>query len=345
MSGFKIITSGFMTTIQDNGRFNFQKYGIPVAGAMDRRSLELANILVGNSRDAAGLEITYTGPAIEFESSMAIAITGADMSPTINGKQVEAYKTIYVNSGDVLSFGGLKNGLRTYLAIEGGIDVPSIMGSKSTYLKAELGGFEGRKLKAGDRIQTSCVSRTSPIGTRKIPSFLIPRYDNEICVRVIMGPEDDCFTSEGLSAFLENQFTVTDQSDRMGLRLQGPVITHKNHPDILSSGINLGTIQVAGNEQPIILMADRQTTGGYTRIANVISIDIPRLAQARPGDRVRFQSVDVELAQRLLREVETETLRLVENFEMGNYDIPQNGQEYLITLNGKRYEVSVAEIE
>jgi len=341
MAGIKILTPGFITSIQDSGRFGFQQYGIPIAGAMDRHSLELANILVGNNRDAAGFEITLTGPVIEFESSLAIAITGADMSPAINGNAVETYKTTYVNPGDVLSFGGLKSGLRTYLAIEGGIDVPSIMGSKSTYLKAAIGGFEGRKLNSGDHLQISYSKRTIPIGIRKIPDSLIPIYNREISVRVIMGPEDIRFTSEGLSTFLENEYIVTNQSDRMGLRLQGPKIMHKKDADILTSGINFGTIQVEGNGQPIVLMADRQTTGGYTRIASAISVDISGLAQAKPGDRVRFQSIDIELAQQLMREREIEITRNIEVFERAGYKMLKSHRKYQISINEKKYEVSV----
>jgi len=344
MSGIKIVTPGFITTIQDSGRFGFQQYGIPVAGAMDMHSLELANILVGNNRDTAVLEITMTGPTIEFESSVAIAITGADMSPAINGNAVEAYKTTYVNPGDVLSFGELKSGLRTYLAIEGGIDVIPIMGSKSTYLKAGIGGFEGRKLNAGDHLQISYLKRTIPIGIRKIPYSMMPKYNSEILVRVIMGPEDAHFTSEGLSTFLENDYMVTEHSDRMGLRLQGPKIIHKNDPDILSSGINLGTIQIEGNGQPIVLMADRQTVGGYTRIASVISVDIPFLAQAKPGDRVRFQSIDVELAQQLIREREAELTESVEIFERAGCKMLKSRRIYQISINKEKYGVSVMEL-
>lgn len=344
MADARIINPGLMTTIQDLGRFGFQQYGIPVSGAMDKYSLELANILVGNNRDAAGLEITLTGPTIEFGSSMAIAITGADISPMLNGNSVDMYKTVFVHPGDVLSFGGIKSGSRAYLAMEGGIDVPSVMGSKSTYLKAGIGGLGGKKLLAGDTLKAVSVTREVPIGIRKIPDNLIPRYHSEISVRVILGPEDTRFTSKGVSAFLENEYTVTNQSDRMGLRLQGPKIEHINGPDILSSGISLGTIQVAGDGQPIVLMADRQTTGGYTRIASVISVDITYLAQAKPGERIRFQSISIETAQQLLREREADIVHLAEEYDRESHQMLSARREFRIRVNDKTYEVSVMEM-
>lgn len=344
MPDINVITPGLLTTVQDSGRLGFQQYGIPVSGAMDRYSLETANVLAGNCRNAAALEITFSGPVLEFKSSMAIAITGADMEPSVNGNPVEAYEAIYVKPGDVLSFGALKKGLRTYVAFEGGIDVPLVMQSRSTYLKAGIGGFQGRKLRAGDTLQVAPVKGHISSGIRKIPGSMIPGYGSEIPVRVIMGPEDDSFTPEGISCFLSNEYTVGSHSDRMGLRMQGPVIEHKNGADILSSGINFGSIQVAGEGQPIILMADRQPTGGYTRIAGVISADLPLVAQAKPGDRLRFQDVGVELAQRLIKERENEINGLIELFSGHDYEADKNIRRLQLKINGKMYETSVVEI-
>jgi len=298
-----IESAGLLTTIQDNGRFGYQRYGMPVSGAMDTFSLHLANALVGNKRDEACLETTLTGPDIVFKDSGAIAVTGADMNPFINGIPVLQYRTIEVKSGDRLSFGGLKNGFRSYIAFAGGIKVPVVMGSRSTYLRANLGGYDGRALKAGDELPLGDV--TGKIIMKEISREKIPHYRSSQTVQIIPGPEVKLFELEGIRNFLTSEYKVTDQSDRMGYRLLGREIGHLSaKADIISAGVSFGTIQIPGNGQPIILMADRQTTGGYTRIANIVSVDLTLLAQLKPGDRIRFREISLENAQELFIERE-----------------------------------------
>lgn len=274
---------------------------MPVAGAMDTFSLHLANVLVGNNPTLACLEITLTGPRIIFKNSGAVAITGADMNPCKNGKPVPQNKTIVVNSGDILSFSGLKNGFRSYIAFAGGINVPPVMGSRSTYLRAKIGGFEGRALIAGDELPLGEIS--GKIRIKEIPRELLPRYRSSQILQIIPGPEVRRFELESIRHFLTCEYKVTDQSDRMGYRLHGREIEQlTENADIISAGVSFGTIQIPGNGQPIILLADRQTTGGYTRIANIASIDFTLLAQLKPGDRIRFREISLEKSQELYLE-------------------------------------------
>ena len=300
MSVIIIESAGLLTTVQDSGRYGYQRYGMPVAGAMDTFSLQLANMLVGNQHDDACLETTLTGPEIIFVKPGVIAITGADMSPCKNGKPIPLYKTIEVKSGDRLSFKKLKNGCRSYIAFAGGINVPLVMGSRSTYLRAKIGGFEGRALKAGDELPLG--ETAGKIRIKEIPKEMIPRYQSTQTIQIIPGPEVKRFKLDGIRHFLTSEYMVTDQSDRMGYRLSGnEIMQQSGNADIISAGISPGTIQIPGNGQPIILMADRQTTGGYARIANVISVDLTLIAQLKPGDRIRFREISLEKAQELFK--------------------------------------------
>lgn len=292
MSKIIVLNAGLLTTIQDNGRFGYQQYGMPVSGAMDLYSLKTANYLVGNKENEACLEATASGPKIQFDSNLFIAVCGADMQANINGNFIDMYRTIEVKQGDVLSFKGLKSGFRTYIAFSGGIDVPSVMNSKSTYLRGKIGGFMGRQLIKGDTIDLGDFR--SNILIRQIEEDKIPVYKDSFTARIIPGPEADHFTVKGLSDFLYSEFTVSDLSDRMGYRLLGNKIEHKTSADIISSGVAFGTIQVPAHGEPIIMMADRQTTGGYTRIANIISEDLPKIAQLKPGDKISFKEVNLD---------------------------------------------------
>lgn len=291
MPFLRITRPGLLTTIQDRGRFRHQKWGIPTAGAMDEYALRVGNILVGNDENEGCLEITLLGPAIEFLAPGLVALTGADLGARLNGQGCEPWQSFRVNSGDVLQFTGVRSGCRTYLAAAGGFDVPAVMGSKSTYLRAGIGGLEGRPLREGDELEVNPQVKRCPLSPRAVPAD----YRNEQVyprpVRVVLGPQDDAFTPEGVDTFLHCQYTVTHESDRMGCRLDGPVIQHKNGPDIISDGIAMGSIQVPGNGKPIVMMADRQTTGGYAKIATVITPDLWKLAQAKPGDGINFFGV------------------------------------------------------
>ncbi len=291
-------TAGLLTTVQDRGRYGYQRFGMPVSGAMDVFSLELANLLVGNDPGDACLEATISGPELEFTGSTWIAITGADMDPQINGQGIPMNTAVDVRPGDRLGFRGLRSGCRAYIAFAGGIAVPPVMGSRSTYLRAGIGGFQGRALMSGDELPLG-----EPVGRprlKRIPEGMVPEYKHEQTIRIISGPEAHYFEIAGLRSFLSTEYTVTAQSDRMGYRLSGDPIRHKEGmTNIISAGISLGTVQVPGDGQPIILMADRQTSGGYARIANVITVDLTLLAQMRPGDEVRVQETTLDISQQV----------------------------------------------
>lgn len=346
MCSLKVNNPGLLTTIQDIGRIGYGQYGIPTAGVMDNLSLQLANILVGNNSYEAALEITLIGPKIEFQSNLIIAITGGDITAKINEKEIEMYKTIYVNNGDILSFGKLVNGCRAYLAVSGGFDIESVMGSKSTYLRGALGGHKGRKLRMGDIISVNKEKSHKYIGVRRIPKDIIPVFSNQYVARVIMGPENDRFTDEGISIFLSSEYTLTNQCDRMGYRLSGAKIEHKSGADIISGGITFGAIQVPGHGEPIIMMADRQTSGGYTKIANVISVDLPYMAQLKAGDRVKFENIDINEAQKLIKEREKRLIEIRKVFEEKNSGVSvKESRSFFIKINSNKFSVGVQELE
>ena len=301
MDTLEIVDGGMLTTVQDLGRWGYQRFGVPVSGAMDPFALRAANLLVGNEEGAACLEITVLGPHIRFLTDAWIALTGGDLEPMLDGGIIPMWQSLRVGSGSVLSFGGPIDGLREYLAVAGGIDVPTLMGSRSTYFRASLGGFEGRALKAADLLKAS--EPNGQYEERCLPKdFLLPTYGHIHEARVVLGPQDAAFTPRGVETLLNSTYKVSMDSDRMGYRLEGPEVEHVSGPDIVSDGTALGAVQIPGDGQPIILLADRGTTGGYTKIATVISSDIGVFAQAMPGDELRFTSVTVEEAQSILRE-------------------------------------------
>lgn len=290
--------AGLLTTVQDRGRYGYQRFGMPVSGAMDVFSLELANLLVGNDPGDACLEATISGPDLEFTGTTWVAITGADMDPHLNGQGIPMNTAVDVRPGDRLGFRGLRSGCRTYIAFAGSIAVPPVMGSRSTYIRAGIGGHQDRALMPGDELPLG-----QPLGQprlKNIPEGLIPEYKHEQTIRVIPGSEAHFFEIAGLRRFLSTEYTVTAQSDRMGYRLSGEPIRHKEGmTNIISAGISIGTIQVPGDGQPIILMADRQTSGGYARIASVITVDLTLLAQLRPGNIIRFRETTLDRARQL----------------------------------------------
>ena len=295
----EVLHPGLLTTVQDLGRTGYQRFGVSVSGAVDPRSAAVANILAGNPDGEAVLECTVLGPQLRFDAPAVIAVTGADLGPTLDGIPVENYRALRVQAGQTLRFTGPKCGCRAYLAVSGGLDVPEVMGSRSTYMKAKIGGWHGRKLEKGDVLPLRAPG-TEPkaLENRAIaPEF---RGRSEYTLRVVMGPQDDAFTPGGVSAFLSGVYTVTPEFDRMGCRMEGPEIEHNGSADILSDGIAFGAVQVPDSGQPIVMLADRQTTGGYTKIANVISADFRILGQLKSGDRVRFEKVSLASAQEAL---------------------------------------------
>ena len=294
--GIKVTAPGALTTVQDSGRTGLQQYGIPVCGAMDQRAFRAANLLCGNDESAAVLEMTLMGGTFTFTADHVIALTGADMKPRLNGEDIENYKAFAVHEGDTLELGMAAKGCRCYLAAAGGIDVPVVMGSRSTDLKSRTGGYQGRSLKAGDVLE---IGRTGTAVPESSIKPQIPDFPRSARIRVIEGPQEYVFTAAGLETFYKSTYTLTDKCDRMGYRLSGQVIETRSGSDIISDGIVFGSIQVPSSGQPIILMADRQTTGGYAKIATVCSFDLPVLAQMRPGDTVTFEKIVVEDAQRI----------------------------------------------
>lgn len=308
----EVLEPGLLTTVQDGGRWGYQQYGMVVSGAMDPFAMQVANVLVGNDRDEAGLEITMGRAAFGFHQDCLISITGADLGATVDGEPAPMWCGFQVKKGQVLRFRGPVSGVRAYLAVAGGIDVPPVMGSKSTYLRGNIGGYAGRALKRGDQLSVGIASGNSlETGKRCLSRRYLPRYGRNPTVRVVLGPDHEAFTPGGIRTFLHHRFTVTTQADRMGYRLKGPRITHRRGADILSDATVMGTVQVPADGQPIILMADRQTTGGYARIATVISADLPLVAQTIPGGTIAFQAVSVEEAQHLAAERER-LLRMLE---------------------------------
>ncbi len=302
MDTFEVVQPGPLTTVQDLGRYGYQQYGVPSSGAMDSYALRIGNLLVGNAENAASLEITLFGCQLRALQDTVVAVTGADLGVTINGKPAPQWQAIPVRKDDVIAFPRLKSGCRAYLSVAGGFPVSPVMGSASTYVRAGIGGYEGRALRKGDVLRTAKPMRQP--AQVPIPHRYIPAYGNRITLRVVLGPQDDYFTDEGIRTFLSSDYTVSTQADRMGYRLEGARIRHKAKADIISDGIPLGAVQVPGDGLPIILLADRQTTGGYTKIATVISADIPLIAQAKPGDTVRFRQVSPDEAITALREQE-----------------------------------------
>jgi len=296
---FTVIDPGIMTTVQDTGRWGYQQYGISPSGCMDTSSAALANLIAGNDPDCALLECMMSGPEINFNDKTSFVITGADFAPLFNGIRIPAYTLIHAKAGDVLRFKGLRNGMFAYIAFSGGIDTVPQLGSRSTHLHSRLGGFDGRQLKRGDVVPVGEPENPS-INSKDIKLNIRPYWSSDITLRVIPDRQEGAFTKDGLRTFYAATFLLTSSCDRMGYRLDGPYIEHTGSADIITDGIVFGSVQVPVSGDPIIMMADHQTTGGYTRIANVISCDLPKLAQSAPGTRVKFTSVRVDAAQREL---------------------------------------------
>jgi biotin-dependent carboxylase-like uncharacterized protein len=343
----RIIKPGLFTTIQDRGRFGHQKSGIPVAGAMDEYALRVGNLLVGNAENEACLEMTFVGPTIEFLANGLVALTGGDLGAVLNNTNIESWQSFAVKQGDSLRFTGAKNGSRGYLALAGGLKLPEVMGSKSTYLLAHIGGLDGRALCEGDELEINQQTDKPVPPARAVPAEFRKVQVNPQTVRVIMGPQDEAFTDKGIRTFFDGEYKVTHESDRMGCRFEGPKIQHKNGPDIVSDGIAPGSIQVVGSGMPIVMMADRQTTGGYTKIATVITPDLWKLAQARTGDSFKFSAISVDEAQELYREYENAIRQLPEKMMPVNIetDVPSGiKQVLLVRVADKEYRVEIQEM-
>jgi len=298
-----ILDPGALTTIQDVGRLGWGRFGIPPSGPMDAAAFAAANHLVGNPCEAAALEVTLTGPALAASRDCLVAVCGAEFELWAGRLPVPAWHAVYLRAGHALRFGKRLTGARAYLAVDGGVDVSPYLGSRSTHLRGRFGGLEGRALQAGDRVTIGAPIHTHHIdraGTRwPIPDWRAG--DGVAEVRVVLGPQADHFSAAAVDRFLGNAYRVTAAADRMGIRLQGRRLDRAVESGIVSDGIVTGSIQVPPDGQPIVMMVDRQTTGGYPKIANVIRADVPRLAQVVPGDEVRFEEVTVREARSITR--------------------------------------------
>ena len=355
MSNIKVKKGGFLTTVQDLGRIGYQKFGMPVAGAMDNFSYRVANFLVGNKESEAVLEATLLGPELEFDCDMSFAVTGANMKTVLNGKEISMWESYKVTKGDILSLGVVTSGLRAYIAFSGSIEVPLLNNSKSTYLKTGIGGFKGRKLMNDDELEIK-VSDKIVYGKFMEPKY-IPEFKRKGNVRVVLGPQDDYFTEEGINTFLSTDgYKITKEADRMGYRLGGNTIKHIDKADIISDGALFGSVQVPANGLPIILMADRQTAGGYTKIATVISTDLPMLAQMGEGSELVFEKITLEEAHKLYKEYEEKLSEIKAQITNSQrvIEVPVEKAEYVnigpvrkmnIVINGVNYVVDVQEIQ
>ena len=309
----RIIKAGLLDSIQDLGRVGYGDLGFCSCGAMDTHSLEILNILLGNDRGEAAIEICIMGGEYEFMQDGFFAISGAFCNASLSGKSINTCRVYKANAGEILKVELLHGGMYCYLGICGGFALESIYDSKSSDLRLGIGGFEGRKLQNGDIL--SFAKQKQDLGNLKarfVKNWLQNSHSNVF--RVILGPQDDSFTKKGMQSFLNTEYTITSRSNRMGLRLQGEAIEHVSSGDIASDGIAFGAVQVPGDGQPIILMADRQLSGGYAKIANVISEDLPRLAQSRYNSKIKFEVIDISEAQELLAKRDERTRRLQREF-------------------------------
>ncbi len=301
MTCLKVERAGLFTTVQDQGRPGYQRYGVPVGGALDADSLLIANALVGNAADAAALELRFLGPRLRVEAeSVLVALAGTSTALVVDGVSravLPANRSARLRRGDVLDVAALRDSATAYLAVAGGIAVAPILGSRSTSVSGGFGGVGGRKLVDGDEVPlaSDAAPELPPRMLRHAP------FARQPTLHVVLGPQDDMFAAEAVATFLGSTYTVSHEADRMGIRLDGPEIAHVSSYNIISDGIASGAIQVPGSRQPIVLLADRQTTGGYPKIAAVISSDIAACGRLRPGDKVRFAAVAIEEAENLSR--------------------------------------------
>lgn len=300
--GFLVHRPGLLTTIQDNGRKNIGKFGVASGGAMDSYSLRVANLILGNLQSAPVLEITLMGPELVAKDHYWISICGGDLSPTIDGEKIPLWRPVRIRKGQSLHFGPCASGFRAYLAVNGGFSVPTVLEGTGTDLRGKMGGFQGRALRKGDHLPVVGGEQT-PRCSFRLGEEWIPYWQENPTIRVIRGTEFSSFILQSQEDFFTDVFQVTPRSDRMGYRLQArggsPLMRHLHDVDIISSGVVPGTIQVPPDGQPIVLMADCQTVGGYPRIGVVATVDLPKMAQCKPGDYITFEEITLEQAQDL----------------------------------------------
>ena len=299
----EVIDVNGLATIQDSGRQGWRKFGVPVSGPMDAFALHAANALVGNTLQHAAVEVGVGDITLRALQDCVISVTGAGFGLSIYIWDFPLWSSYYVRAGWVIRLNKLDSGMWAYLSIAGGFQTQPTLGSRSTYLRGHFGGLEGRQLQAGDVLKSGTPSRPlTELAARTLPEAARPNYGDTPVIDVIMGPQEKYFTQESIERFLSSEYSVSTTSDRMGYRLEGPALTHRNKKELISEGMTHGCIQIPSNGQPIVMMADSPTTGGYPKIGTVISADLPLLAQCVPGrSKIRFRETTVAKAQRKYR--------------------------------------------
>ena len=306
IKALEFLSPGIMTSIQDLGRYGYGRFGVAPSGALDSYALRIGNLLVGNSEDQACLETMLMGPGIKVLTDVVIAVTGGDLQPKKNRQPIEMWRPHAFKKDDVLSFGNAVSGFRAYIAVAGGIGVSQVMDSRSTNLPSGFGGYQGRTLKKGDILSLGGEPRELMMGAgRGFKPDWIPQYSDQWKLRVIWGPQDDHFPPNSRQAFLNGKYTMSQDSDRTGIRLEGPEVLCRPgiEASIISEGVISGAIQIPGDGKPIIILGET-VTGGYRKIATIISADLPLAGQIRPGDGIRFEAVSLEEAHRALQAME-----------------------------------------
>jgi 5-oxoprolinase (ATP-hydrolysing) subunit C len=287
MTDLVVKACGPMTTLQDRGRIGYQRFGVSPSGAMDPRALAMANALVGNPPETAAIEFMNLGGAFTSTSDLHLALAGAGAAWSLDGAPLPPQSSVLLHEGETLEVGNARSGTFAYLAVAGGFALEPRLGSLSLHLRSRLGGLDGAPLKAGDRLPCRAAAQSG-----EPMQLALEAHEEGGPIRVMLGPQDDYFTPAAIRTFLESEFTISPQADRMGFQLTGPQLAHAKGFNIVSDGIVDGHVQVPGSGQPIVLMRDRQTTGGYPKIATIISADLPRFAQLRPGSAVTFRAVE-----------------------------------------------------
>lgn len=303
MSTIEVHAPGLLTTVQDLGREGFGPMGVSPSGAADAVSLRLGNRLAGNAEGAAAVEMTLVGGAFHFPQGAVIALSGSDFGATLDGASVGLWAPVQMQPGQTLRLGATRSGARCYLCVHGGIAVAPLLGSSSTHVLSGLGGFEGRPLRRGDIILTGPAS--GRFRKRTVAPQALERLSRRKVLRVTAGPQSDWFSASSQREFYGGVYRVAEESNRMGLRLGGAPVAAEPGREMITEGVPLGAVQVPAGGQPIILFVEQQTTGGYPKIANVISADLHSVGQLRPRDEIRFECVEFETARSLLREQET----------------------------------------
>ena len=333
-----VVRPGPRTTVQDFGRYGSQRYGVSVSGVLDEEAATLGNRLVDNEIDAAVLECTFGGVALRFESDARVAVTGAVANVEVIGVPQPMWTTLLAPAGGILEIGAATVGTHVYVAVAGGIDVPKVLGSRSTHLGTQMGGFRGRALAAGDELMCGSVSAAKGLpraGATVTADFDIGYVGSRAPIRAVAGPQHDSFSETGLATFWGSTFRVSTVSDRQGSRLEGPKVEAKDGKhDIVSEAAYFGAVQVPSDGQPIVLLADRQSTGGYAKIASVIAADLGRMAQLPPGAEVQFEEVDIETARTVSNERfwDTHAAELTAPVDGDSWDMVCNAVDYSVNV-------------